>query len=44
MMEGDLEIKDCEYDVGEFNLINWKNIFKHNKDESIGISMLGVSK
>jgi len=22
MMEGDLEIKDCEYDVGEVNLIN----------------------
>ena len=22
MMEGDLEIKDCEYDVGEANLIN----------------------
>ena len=23
MMEGDLEIKDCEYDVGQVNLINW---------------------
>jgi len=22
MMKGDLEIKDCEYDVGEVNLIN----------------------
>ena len=33
MMEGDLEIKDCEYDVGEVNLINWKNIIKHNKDQ-----------
>ena len=32
MMEGDLEIKKCEYDVGEVNLINWKNILKHNKD------------
>ena len=32
MMEGDLEIKDREYDVGEVNLINWKNILKHNKD------------
>ena len=32
MMEGDLEIKDCEYDVGEVNLINWENILKHNKD------------
>jgi len=32
MMEGDMEIKDCEYDVGEVNLINWKYILKHNKD------------
>ena len=32
MMEGDLEIKDYEYDVGEVNLINWKNILKHYKD------------
>jgi len=32
MMEGDLEIKDCENDVREVNLINWKNILKHNKD------------
>jgi len=32
MMEEDLEIKDCEYDVGEVNLINWENILKHNKD------------
>ena len=32
IMEGDLEIKDCEYDVGEVNLINWENILKHNKD------------
>ena len=32
MMERDLEIKDCEYDVGEVNLINWENILKHNKD------------
>ena len=32
MMEGDLEIKDCEYDVWEVNLINWDNILKHNKD------------
>jgi len=22
MMEGDLEIKDCEYDIGEVKLIN----------------------
>jgi len=32
MIEGDLEIKDCEYNVGKVNLINWKNILKHNKD------------
>ena len=32
MMEGDLEIKDCEYDIEEVNLINWENILKHNKD------------
>jgi len=32
MMEGDLEIKDCGYDVREVNLINWENILKHNKD------------
>ena len=27
-----METKDCEYDIGEVNLINWKNILKHNKD------------
>ena len=32
MIEGDLEIKDCEYDVGEVNLINWENILKHNNN------------
>jgi len=32
MMEGDLEIKDCQYDVREVNLINFENILKHNKD------------
>jgi len=32
IMEGDLEIKNCEYDVGEVNFINWTNILKHNKD------------
>ena len=32
MIEGDMEIKDCEYDVREVNLINWENILKHNKD------------
>jgi len=25
MIEGNVEIKDCEYDVGEVNLINWEN-------------------
>ena len=32
MMEGDLETKDCEYDMGEVNLINWENILKPHKD------------
>ena len=32
MMKGYFEIKNCEYDVGEVNLINWENILKHNKD------------
>jgi len=32
MMKGDLEIKDCEYDVGEVSLINWENILRHKKD------------
>ena len=32
-MEGDLEIKDYEYDVGGINLITWDNILKHNKDK-----------
>ena len=32
MIEGDLEIKEREYDVGEVNLINWENILKYNKD------------
>jgi len=31
-MEGNLEITDYEYDVGEVNLINWENILTHNKD------------
>jgi len=43
MMEGDLEIKDCEYDIGEVNLINWKKILRIIKIESIGISVLEVS-
>ena len=32
MIERDLEIKDCEYDIENVNLINWENILKHNKD------------
>jgi len=32
-MEGDLEIMDCEYEVGEVKLINWENILMHNKDK-----------
>ena len=32
MVEGDLGIKESEHDVGKDNLINWKNILKHNKD------------
>ena len=32
MMEGGLEIKYCEYDIDEVNLINWENILRHNKD------------
>ena len=32
MMKGDLEIKDCEYDVGKINLINLENILEHNKN------------
>jgi len=32
MIEGDLEITHYEYDAGEVNLINWKNILKYNKD------------
>ena len=32
MMEEDLQIKDCEYDVGEVNFINWESILMHNKD------------
>ena len=31
-MEEDLEIKDCEYDVGEVNLINQEKVLKHNKN------------
>jgi len=44
MMEGDLEIKDYEYDVGGINLITWDNILKHNKVEITDISMLEVFK
>jgi len=33
MMEGDLEMKDCEYDAREVNLINLENIRKRIKDK-----------
>ena len=36
LRDNDLEIKDCEYGVGEVNLINWENILKHNKDRKYG--------
>ena len=29
MMEEDLEIKECQYNVAEVNPINWKNILKY---------------
>ena len=32
MIERDLEINDCEYDVRAVNFINLENILKHNKD------------
>jgi len=32
MMKGDPEIKDCEYDIGEVNLVISENILKCNKD------------
>ena len=31
-MEGDLEIKEYEFEVGEVNLINQDNILMRNKD------------
>ena len=34
-MEGNIEIKNCEYDVGEINLLNYENIFKIIKIISI---------
>jgi len=44
MMEGDLEIKDCEYDVGEVNLIIGKIFLSITKLENIGMSTLERSK
>jgi len=41
MMEGDLEIKNYEYDVGEVNLINWENFPKHNKDGKYRYTYVG---
>jgi len=34
IMEGDMKIKDCEYDVREVKLINWENILQHNNDRT----------
>jgi len=44
MMEGDLEIKDFEYDVGEVNLIHWENILKHHKDRKYRYIHVGSVK
>ena len=41
MMEGDLEIKDSEYDVKVVNLINLENILKHNKDRKYRYMYVG---
>ena len=43
MIEGDMEIKDCEYDVGEVNLINWENILKHNKDRKYRTAQVQIT-
>lgn len=32
-MERDVEIKDCENNVAKLNLINWKNIQIHDRDD-----------
>ena len=40
-MEGDIEIKDCEYEVGEINLINYENILKNNKDNKYKYMHIG---
>ena len=42
MMEGDLKIKDCQYDVGEVNLINWGSILKNNKDRQYKYIHVGI--
>ena len=42
-MEGDLEIKDSEYDVKVVNLINLENILKHNKDRKYRYCLLYTS-
>lgn len=44
MIEEDLEIKDCEYDVREVSLINCENILKHNKDRKYRYIHVEVSK
>ena len=41
MVEGGLEIKDCEYDVREVNLSNWENILKHKKGRKYRYTHVG---
>ena len=26
------KLKECEYDVGDINPVDWENILRHNKD------------
>ena len=42
MMEGDLKIKDYKNDVGEVNLISWKNILKYSKDRKYSYIHIGI--
>ena len=40
-MEGDLEIKDCEHEVGKINLINHENIVRNNKNKKYKYIQVG---
>ena len=40
-IEGDIEIKDCEYEVGEIILINYENILKNNKNNKYKYMHIG---